>query len=384
MADRIGVGIVGAGGISREHLRAYQAWPDACRVVAVADVVEERARDLASRAGCDAWYTDYRALLARQDVQLISICTPPHLHASLTVTALEAGKHVLVEKPMAASLEECDAMIAAAERHGRLLSVVFQNRFHPDYWRMKALVDSGELGPLLFGKCETVWYRGRNYYDVPWRGTWETECGGAVINHAIHAIDALLWMMGDVASVAAEIGTLAHDIEVEDIGMAVLRFRSGALGQITGTVDGHRDYVTLEVNGEHGAVALPWQVAAKVPDAHGFPVPDPVRVERLERYARSVPVPEGSGHAAQVGDVLRALRDGGRPVVDGREGRRSIELVTALYESAVSGRRVLLPLTPADPFYTTYGLHTAMRQAGPHPPAEPPSALVEGREPPMT
>lgn len=357
MADRVGVGIIGAGGISREHLRAYQAWPEQCRVVAVADVVEQRARDLARQAGCDSWYTDYRALLERRDVELVSVCTPPYLHAAITVEALQAGKHVLVEKPMAASLEECDAMIAAADGSRRLLSVVFQNRFHPDYWRMKALVDSGELGPILFGKCETVWYRGRNYYDVPWRGTWETECGGAVINHAIHAIDAFLWMMGEVSTVLAQVDTLAHDIEVEDLGMAILRFRSGALGQVLGTVDGHRDYVALEINGERAAVALPWQVAAKCPDPHGFPLADEALVERLEAMARAVAVPPGAGHAAQVGDVLRAIRTGGRPVVDGREGRRSIEVVTAIYESAATGTAVTLPLAASDPFYTTRGLH---------------------------
>lgn len=362
--SKIGVGIIGAGTIARAHLQAYQAWPGECQVVAVADVEPSRAQELAQAAGGARWYTDYRELLAQPDVDLVSICTPPYLHAPMAVDALAARKHVLVEKPMAASLEECDQMIAAAEAAGRVLSVVFQNRFRPDLWRAKALAASGLLGRLTFGKCETVWYRGRNYYHVPWRGKWETECGGAVINHAIHSIDAFLWIMGDAARVYAEMDALAHDIEVEDIGVAVVRFASGALGQVVGTVNGHRDYVALEVNGEDAAVAVPWTVAAKLPNAAGFPVPHDDLVARLEAYAQQVPLPAGSGHAAQVADVLRAIRTGGRVLVDGREGRRSIEFITALYKSASTGQPVSLPLAPDDPFYTTAGLRAHVRRLG--------------------
>ncbi|MEW6048397.1 MAG: Gfo/Idh/MocA family oxidoreductase [Bacillota bacterium] len=293
---------------------------------------------------------------------LVSICTPPYLHAPIALAALGAGKHVLVEKPMAASLQECDEMIAAAARAGRLLSVVFQNRFSPDIWRTKALVDSRQLGRLIFGKCETVWYRGQNYYDVAWRGTWETECGGAIMNHAIHSIDAFLWVMGEAASVYADMEALAHDIEVEDIAMAIVRFRSGAMGQVIGTVDGHRDYVAMEINGEHAAVAVPWELSAKLPDGRGFPVPNAALVDRLEQYANSVPLPAATGHTAQVGDLLRAIRTGGRPLADGIEGRRSIEFITAVYKSATTGERVNLPLDESDPFYTTRGLHGGVRR----------------------
>lgn len=359
----IGVGIIGSGSIARAHLRAYQAWPDRCRIVATADIVPERAAELARLAGAEAWYGDYRALLERPDIHLVSVCTPPFAHARISIAALQAGKHVLCEKPMAASLEECDAMIAAATASGRLLSVVFQNRFRPDIWRAKHLAAGGHLGRLLFGLCATLWYRGPNYYDLWWRGTWEQECGGATLNHAIHDIDAFLWIMGEPASLVAEMDTQAHAIEVEDLAMALVRFANGALGQVTSTVNAHQNRSILEIVGQRAAVSIPWTLSACRPDERGFPQPDPARLADLAAAAEAVPLPPGQGHGAQVGDVLRALETGGRPLVDGPEGRRSVEFVTALYKAATTGQRVQFPLTPSDPFYTTAGLHAHVRRA---------------------
>ena len=332
-------------------------------VVALCDNYKPMLTRSASKVPGAALVEDYRAVLDNKDVQAVIIATPTHLHREIAVAALQAGKHVLCEKPMAASLEECDAMIAAATASGRLLSVVFQNRFRPDIWRAKHLAAGGHLGRLLFGLCATLWYRGPNYYDLWWRGTWEQECGGATLNHAIHDIDAFLWIMGEPASLVAEMDTQAHAIEVEDLAIALVRFANGALGQVTSTVNAHQNRSILEIVGQRAAVSIPWTLSACRPDERGFPQPDPARLADLAAAAEAVPLPPGQGHGAQVGDVLRALETGGRPLVDGPEGRRSVEFVTALYKAATTGQRVQFPLTPSDPFYTTAGLHAHVRRA---------------------
>lgn len=355
--ETIGVAIVGTGSISRAHIEGYRQFPESCRIVAVVDIVAERAQAAAAAIGPDvAWYTDFAEAYARDDVHLVSVCTPPFVHAPAAIAALEAGKHVLVEKPMAASLEEADAMLAAAKAHDRILSVVFQYRFGADWWRAKQVVASGLLGELHFGKAECQWWRGESYYDAWWRGTWEMECGGAVINHAVHHIDMLLWLMGPVESVYAEIGTVAHDIEVEDLGLAIVRFQSGALGHIVGTVADHHNLDRIEVTGSQGAISLPWRSFAVKERPDGFPQENPEAVEAIEQHFRSVTPPETRGHAPQIADILAAIREGRQPIVDGEEGRRSLELITAMYRSASTGERVKLPIDPADPFYTTEGL----------------------------
>ena len=223
---KVGIGIIGTGSIAGAHLRAYARYPELCRVVAVADIDRQRAQKFAAGAGDSvAAYGDYKELLRRDDIDAVSICTPPFAHAEIAVAALNAGKHVLVEKPMAASLAEADAMLAAAEQNVKKLAVVFQNRWRHDWMRAKALIDGEHLGRILFGKGDCLWWRGDEYYDMWWRGTWEQECGGATINHAIHHIDAFLWLMGEPVG-DRWMGAVDHDIEVEDLSMAIVRFRA--------------------------------------------------------------------------------------------------------------------------------------------------------------
>lgn len=353
----VGVGIVGAGGISRAHVHAYQSFPGECRIVAVADVDADRARAAAGAIGEDvAAYGSPEELFARDDIQLVSICTPPFTHAELAIAAMRAGKEVLVEKPMAASLDEADRMIAAAKETGRILSVVFQYRWIPDWWRAKQLIDTGALGPIRLARAECLWWRGPKYYDVWWRGTWERECGGATMNHAIHHIDTFLWMLGEPVSVYAESFALTHEIEVEDLSLAIVHFRSGAIGQITSTTSDPLDLARMEFSGERAALTMPWRLTAVKERPDGFPERDDEAIERLERVAAGILMPEHTGHAAQVRDVLDAMREGRQPLVDGREGRRSLELITAIYKSAATGQRVELPLGKDDPFYTTEGM----------------------------
>lgn len=353
----VGVGIVGAGGISRAHIHGYQSFPEACRIVAVADVDGARAKSAAEAIGEGvAWYDRPEEMFARDDIQLVSICTPPFTHAELAIAAMRAGKNVLVEKPMAASLAEADQMIEASEQTGRLLSVVFQYRWIPDWWRAKHLIEQGALGPVRLARAECLWWRGPKYYDVWWRGTWERECGGATMNHAIHHIDTFLWILGEPVSVYAESFAITHAIEVEDLSLAVVHFRSGAVGQITSTTSDPLDLARMEFCGERAAISLPWRVSVVREKPDGFPERDDEAIERLERAASEVPMPAYTGHAAQILDVLNAMQEGRAPMVDGREGRRALELITAIYKSAATGERVALPLRKDDPFYTTEGI----------------------------
>ena len=292
-------------------------------------------------------------MLARDDVDLVSVCTPPFEHSRNTVDALQAGKHVICEKPMAGSLEECDAMIGAARYGNRLLSVVFQRRYSRESLMARALVAEGKLGRIVFGKMDALWWRGPHYYDLWWRGTWEKECGGATINHAVHLFDTYLWLIGQTPeSVYADMGTFTHDIEVEDLSVALVRFAGGAIGELTSTVSMHQNLDRIEISGTEAGVSLPWAVSAMTERGRGMGAPDQDRSRELRLWAEEqVPEPDYAGHAAQFRDVLDAIRNGGEPMVTGAEGRRSIELISAVYKSALTRERVGLPITKEDPYY---------------------------------
>ena len=353
MGDPIRVGIIGSGQISRTHVAAYRAFPQEARIVALADIDEQTARRAADEMGVGAWYTDYHEMLARDDIDLVSVCTPPFEHARNSIDALNAGKHVYCEKPMAGSLRECDAMIEAARSSGRWLSQVFQYRYRRDVLLAKSLIDEGKLGRIFFGKMEMLWWRARSYYDLWWRGTWEKECGGVTINHAVHAVDTYLWLMGrQPESVTADMGAFTHDIEVEDLSMAMLRFPDGALGQLTCTVCLPQNNERFEICGEEAAVSLPWSVHAARVRGRGMAARDETKQTELREWAEArVPEPEHQGHAAQIQDVLAAIREGRDSAVTGEEGRKSIELIAALYKAALMGERVRLPITQDDPYY---------------------------------
>ena len=353
MGDPIRVGLIGAGNIARAHARAYGSFPEEAEIVAVADIHEETARSAAEEFGAGSHYTDYHEMLARDDIDLVSVCTPPFEHARNSIDALNAGKHVLCEKPMAGSLRECDAMIEAARESGKTLSQIFQWRYRRDVLLAKALIDEGCLGRVFFGKMDLLWWRARGYYDLWWRGTWEQECGGATINHAVHAVDTYLWLMGQMPeSVTADMGTFTHDIEVEDLSIAMLRFPDGALGQLTSTVCLPQNTERIEVCGDEAAVTLPWGVHAAAERGRGMASRDEAKQTELRQWAEAqVPKPEHEGHAAQVRDVLASVREERDSAITGADGRGSIELIIALYKAALTGERVRLPISEEDPYY---------------------------------
>lgn len=350
------IGIVGTGGIARAHVDGYQRFAGECEIVALCDPAPGRAEAMRAELGLDGArvYTDAAEMLAaEQHLDLVSVATPPSTHAALSIQALEAGVDVLVEKPMAPSLEECDAMIAAARDNGRLLSVVAQNRFRDDIATLKEVLDSGLAGPVTHAQVSSAWWRGTEYYDLWWRGTWEREGGGCTLNHAIHHLDMTLWMLGSPKAVTSVLTNAAHEnAEVEDLSVSVLQY-DRALAEVTASVVSHGEEQAIVVQGRNARVSQPWKVEANLANPNGFPADedDTERVAQIEAVAAAHRPLEHTGHAGQIADMLDAVRERRRPAVDGEDGRRAIELVTAIYEAGIERRTVDLPLSPDDPFY---------------------------------
>ncbi|MGM0882034.1 MAG: Gfo/Idh/MocA family protein [Bacillota bacterium] len=352
------VAIIGAGAISTAHIESYLQFPERCRIVAISDIYEEKALSriqqfklLEAKA-----VSDYRELLS-EDIDIVSICTPPYTHAPLAVAFLEAGKHVVVEKPMASSLEECDLMNEAARKSGKVLSVIAQNRFKTPMMKLKSVLDSGLMGKILHAQVDSFWWRGHCYYDLWWRGTWEKEGGGCTLNHAVHHIDALLWMMGRPSEVQAFMTNVSHDnAEVEDLSIGMLRYSDGALAQITSSVVHHGEEQQLIFQGAKARVSTPWKMKASTSMGNGFPEPNPLLEHELQRYYDALPEVVYEGHAGQIDNVLTAIETGQPVLIDGISGRQTLELIVGIYKSASTGQLVQFPLSQDDPFYTRSGM----------------------------
>lgn len=352
------VAIIGTGGISNAHIQGYLQFPDRCRIVALVDIVPEKAQQIREKYQLsDAQvYDDHIKILDRDDIDLADVCTPPYVHASISVNCLRAGMNVVCEKPMAASLEECDAMLRARDESGKKLSVIAQNRFRQPIRNLKELLDSGLAGSVRSVQVDSLWWRGHCYYDLWWRGTWEREGGGCTLNHAVHHVDMLLWMMGLPESVTSVLSNVAHDnAEVEDLSMSILRY-PGALAQLTASVVHHGEEQRLIFQCEKAKLAAPFECFASVSRPNGFPERDEDLEREIADYAATMPPVRWEGHTGQLENMLTALETGTPVAIGGEDGRRTIELITAIYKSGAEGRTVPLPLGRDDPFYTAKGV----------------------------
>jgi len=325
-----GFGIVGTGVIAAWHADAIAMLPQA-RLVAVTDVAAGAATAFAAARGCEA-EPDLAALLARRDVEVVCVCVPSGLHAEVGVRAAEAGKHLVVEKPIDVSLDAADRLIEAARAAEVALTVISQHRFDPGLVELKSLLDEGALGRLVLGEASTKWYRTQGYYDsAAWRGTRALD-GGSLMNQGVHYVDLLRWCMGPVTEVTAVCATQAHRIEVEDTSLALVRFGSGAVGTILSTTAAFPGFPQrLEITGTAGTVTV--QDGAIIRGAPGA----------AAAAAGSDPAAlDAAGHAAQIADQLAAIDEGREPAVSGQSGRDALEIVCAVYESARTGRAVTL------------------------------------------
>ena len=341
----IRIGLVGCGRIAASHVRAVQEHKGVLELAAVCDIDASRAAQAA--AGTDAIpYTDYAEMLKRDDLQAVAICTPSGLHPEHGIQAANAGKHVISEKPMAITLDSCDELIRACDRNGVHLFVVKQNRLNTTMQLLKRAVDKGRFGRIYSAYVNVLWQRPQKYYDLaPWRGTWEFD-GGAFMNQASHYVDTIHWLVGEVESVMAMTGTLARRIEAEDSGSAVLKFRSGAIGCINVSMLTYPKNLegSITIIGESGSVKLGGVAVNRFEKWEFAEYDDDDRLVVESNY--EPPNVYGFGHLAYYQNVIAVLRGGGTPDTDGRAGRKSLELILAIYMSAREGKRIALPLTP--------------------------------------
>ncbi|HHY81268.1 MAG TPA: Gfo/Idh/MocA family oxidoreductase [Clostridiales bacterium] len=349
----INCAIIGLGAISGAHVEGYLAQGASCRITAMSDVREENITRIIDKYKLEAAkYTNYKDMLADKTINLVSICTPPGTHKMIAIDCLRAGKHVLVEKPMAPSLAECDEMIDEAKKAGKILSVVSQYRYTGQYYRLKKLLDANKAGKMLHIAVDALFWRGQPYYYLDWRGRWETEGGGCTLNHAVHFIDQLIWHAGMPKRVAAFMTNAAHDnSEVEDISEAILQYENGMLGRITSSLIHHGERQGISIQTDKGSIGVPFIPQSSKTLENGFPQDDPEQAELLRSEFESIELPPHQGHAGQIHDVIAAIEGRKSHYVTGTDGRNALELIQAIYKSAATNSVVELPLPTNDPFY---------------------------------
>jgi UDP-N-acetyl-2-amino-2-deoxyglucuronate dehydrogenase len=340
---RVRFALVGCGRIADKHLEALERHAERAELVAVCDT-DPAALARAEQRGGVPGFANLERLLAESNAEVIVLATPSGLHASQTIAAAEAGRHVMTEKPMATRWHDGKAMVAACDKAGVALFVVKQNRQNATIQLLKRALDRRRFGRIYMVTVNVFWSRPQSYYDsAPWRGTWEFD-GGAIMNQASHYVDLLDWLIGPVASVSALTATLARQIEVEDTGVACIRWRSGALGSVNVTMLTHGKNFegSLTVIGEKGTVRLGGVAVNEIQHwEFAEPDEDDRKIRDASYQTSSV---YGFGHPLYYDNVIRALRGEARPDTDGREGLRSLELLIGIYLSARDGRPVGLPL----------------------------------------
>ncbi len=346
----VGFAIIGTGMISRFHARAIEDVRGA-KLVACCSQTAKRANQFAEEFGCTP-YHDMAKMLADPAVDAVTIATPSGAHMEPAVAAARAGKHVIVEKPLEITLKRCDRIIRECEKQDVKLGTIFPSRFHDSSVQMRKAIDQKRFGRLTLGDAYIKWFRTQEYYDSgDWRGTWKLDGGGALMNQAIHTVDLLSWLMGPVEEIQAQTAMLAHKrIEVEDVAVATLRFKSGALGVIEATTAAYPGYLKrIELHGSHGTAVLEeedlktWDFAKK---ARG----DAAILKAMQKSksgggGAADPSAIGHhGHMLQIRDFVKAIKTDGTPAVDGHEGRKAVEIILAIYKAAQSGKTVKLPL----------------------------------------
>jgi UDP-N-acetyl-2-amino-2-deoxyglucuronate dehydrogenase len=352
--ERLRFGILGCGVIGPHHARAI-AGLESAELVAVADVVPELAEELAGEYRCSS-YASLGEMLTGVDLDAVCVCTPSGLHAEDAIAALEAGKDVVIEKPVDVTLKAADRLLGVQRATGRKVAVVSQHRFDAATLAVHEAVSKGEFGRLTSGSAEVRWWRSQSYYDSGgWRGTWELDGGGVLINQAIHSIDLLQWLMGPVVEVTAYTGLLAHvRIEVEDTAVAILKFAGGALGTIVATTAAYPGLTArIAVHGDRGSAVIDddelgyFHAAGEGEegDAYGAGGGDNQAEQVVQKYGEAASGP-GAGadpgslsmaHRDQIQDFVEAVRGGREPSINLEEGRKPLAITQGIYESARTG-----------------------------------------------
>ncbi len=342
--------LAGTGSIGDAHVRAVEATRGRVKLVAAADLDAKRVADFGARYHIPQTFTDYAEMLRVIQPDLVIVATPPGQHAAMSIAAMEAGAWVWCEKPLCGSLAEVDAITAAEQRTGRFTACVFQMRFASSTAHLRDLADSGQLGRPLVAVCNTLWFRDAAYYSAPWRGTW-AELGGPTMGLGIHAMDHLLHLLGDWTEVRAVAGTLDRAVEVEDVSMAMVTFANRAIASIVNSALSPRQETYLRLDYQKATVELT-HLYSYTRDNWKLTLAPHAQDEGLLQSWQGFPPDVGSTHAAQLGELVRDMDEHRRPLTSGREARRTVELLTAIYKSSFTGEIVRAgSIGPGDPFY---------------------------------
>ncbi len=342
------VALVGCGRIAKRHSELLGLGQiKGAKLVSVCDLEKERARAIGEKYDVN-YYTDMDEMMQREEIDIVSVTTPSGMHAEHVIRLAKYQKHIIVEKPMALTLDDADAMIRACDANGCRLFVVKQNRFNVPVVKLRKELEKGRFGKLVLGTVRVRWCRTQEYYDQDaWRGTWAYD-GGVLTNQASHHVDLLEWMMGDVESVFAKSSNALADIEVEDTAVAVLKFSSGALGVVEATTAARPKDLegSLSILGEHGTVEIGGFAVNKI-KVWNFSDKRSYDSRVLEKYSVNPPNVYGYGHQAYYEHVIDCIARNKQHLVDGIEGRKSIELIAAMYESIETGKEVHLRFKPS-------------------------------------
>ncbi|MCB5260034.1 MAG: Gfo/Idh/MocA family oxidoreductase [Candidatus Cloacimonetes bacterium] len=341
--QKVKLGIIGCGRISKNHLEAVSQIPEA-EFVAVCDCIPERAKQVAEEYGVSKIYYDHHEMLKQEKLDLVSICTPSGIHPDLGIDVANAKVNVLTEKPMAINIESADKLIKTCDENHVKLFVVKQNRLNSTMQLLKRAVEKNRFGRIYMAQANVFWQRPQSYYDAAkWRGTWEFD-GGAYMNQASHYVDAIYWLLGNVDSVSAFTATMARKIEAEDTGSAILKFRSGIIATINVTMLTYPKNFegSITIIGEKGIVKVGGVAVNKIEKWEFEDYDDDDRIALDSNYVP--PNVYGFGHNPYYRNVIDVLLNKAEPSTDGRDGRKSVEIIQAIYRSAKTGKKVSLPL----------------------------------------
>ena len=357
----INVAIIGCGNISGVHITSYLKFDKRCNIVALVDIFPEKAEQKKKHHKLDdatVFASTEEMLKSGIKIDLVSNCTPPYVHASISIDCMNAGINVLVEKPMATCLAECDAMIEAAERNNVMLSCGAQNRFLNSINKLKILADSKIAGKIRCAHVDSLWWRGHSYYDLWWRGTWEKEGGGPTLNHAVHQIDMINWIKDELpVEVTAVLANVMHDnSECEDLSFAILKYADGALANVTASVVHHGGTQSVVLQCEEAKIAAPFSVSAEKSLPNGFGRPNEELEAQIKAKYDEIPTLPYEAFEGEIDNVLSAIENATDPLITGKDGRRTVELITAIYKAGCTKQTVTLPLANNDDFYTFEGI----------------------------
>lgn len=348
--------IIGGGVIGPTHAEAILSLPDT-ELVAVADVIPGKAQKITDQYG-GVPYTDIQAMLDHEELDIVTVCTPSGMHGEHACMVMRSGRHVIIEKPMEITQAAIAEMLQVQQANTVKLAVISQHRFDAATMQVKQLLDEQAFGRLVMGNAQIPWWRAQAYYDSgAWRGTWKLDGGGVLMNQGIHTIDLLQWLMGPVKSLFAYTDTLVHRMETEDIGVAVLRFANGALGTITGTTDAYPGMGTrVEIFGDKGSTIIESdklsymhlarddqeEVGAYGKGGGSSDKKGEQTTQRTETAASNPAAINIQSHALQIADMIQAIQENRAPLVDGEAGRRPVEIILGIYESARTQKEVFL------------------------------------------